>query len=297
MTNGKRKQNLTDALWKIYRRAERPLPWHKHDGNLPWHDPVFSKRMLREHLDQSHGAASRTGAERTAQLNWMWQKLALQPGSTLYDMTCGPGLYAIPLAQRGCRVTGVDFSPASVRYARELAAQKGVSETCQIVEQDIREADYTGADFDAAIFLYGQLAVFPREEAQQLLQQAADSLRDNGRLLIELLNQEHVDKENTNWWYTDDTGLWGDTPFLHLGERFWDADTQCSTERFHILHLESGKLDEITLSDQTYAIDDMTTLLQAAGFSTISVYKAWDGLPFYDAEEWVVYIAEKPGRQ
>jgi len=293
MVNNPVEKTFIDALWKIYRRAERPLPWDKNNGNLPWNDPDFSERMLREHLDQSHGAASRTDAERTAQLDWFWQKLTLRPGSTVYDMTCGPGLYAVPLAQRGCHVTGVDFGPASVQYARELAAQKGVTDSCEIIEQDIRDADYTGANFDAALFLYGQLAVFPREEAQQLLKNTADALGENGRLVIEMLNQEHVDKENSNWWYTDDTGLWGDAPFLHLGERFWNEKEKRSTERFHILHLDTGQLDEIVLSDQTYAIDEMTNMLKTVGFSTVSVYKAWDGLPVYDAEEWVVYVAEK----
>ncbi|NHZ72290.1 MAG: methyltransferase domain-containing protein [Aquificales bacterium] len=293
MKHNNDKHNLAAALWKIYDRTERPLPWVNHDGNLPWNDPDFSERMLHEHLDQAHGAASRTEAERAAQLDWLWHKLALQPGSTVYDMTCGPGLYAVPMAQRGCRVTGVDFSPASIRHAREFAIQKEVAETCQFIEQDIREAAYAGANFDAALFLYGQLAVFPCEEAQVLLKNAADALGENGRLLIELLNQDRVDKETSNWWYTDDTGLWGDAPFLHLGERFWNAEEKRSTERFHILHLETGRLDEVILSDQTYAIDDMTTMLKSAGFNKISVYAAWDGLPVYDAEEWVIYVAKK----
>lgn len=293
MANNHIEHTLTDAIWKIYRRPERPLPWSKNNGNLPWNDPDFSARMLREHLDQTHGAASRTDAERTAQLDWFWQKLALHPGSTVYDMTCGPGLYATTLAERGCRVTGVDFGPASVLYARELAAQKGITDSCEIIEQDIRDADYAGANFDAALFLYGQLAVFPREEAQQLLKNAAEALGKNGRLLIEMLNQERVDKKNSTWWYTDDTGLWGDTPFLHLGERFWNAEEKRATERFHILHLETGQLDEIILSDQTYATEEMSAMLKTAGFNTVTVYKAWDGLPIYDADEWVIFIGEK----
>ena len=292
MKNNESKHNLSNALWKLYNRPERPLPW-RNGGNLPWNEPEFSERMLREHLDQAHGAASRTEAELAAQLDWFVHKLALKPGSTLYDMTCGPGLYAVPLAQRGCHVTGVDFSPASIRYARELASQQGVTDRCHFVEQDIRETNYAGAQFDAALFLYGQLAVFPREEAQILLNNTADALGENGRLVIEMLNQERVDKENSNWWYTDDTGLWGDTPFLHFGERFWNDAEKRSTERFHILHLETGQLDEIVLSDQTYAIDEMTAMLKAAGFSTVSVYKAWDEVPVYDAEEWVIYVANK----
>ena len=39
------------ALWRIYRRPEAAL-WQD-GGNLPWNDPAFSARMLREHLDES----------------------------------------------------------------------------------------------------------------------------------------------------------------------------------------------------------------------------------------------------
>ncbi len=91
-------QSLTQALWRIYNRPDRPALWSG-GGNLPWDDPAFSERMLREHLDESHGAASRTTAERALQIAWLWDKLALQPGSRVLDLTCGPGLYAVALAE------------------------------------------------------------------------------------------------------------------------------------------------------------------------------------------------------
>ena len=62
--------------------------------------------MLREHLDESHGAASRVTVERERQLAWLNEKLGLQAGSSVLDVTCGPGLYAVALAEQGCRVTG-----------------------------------------------------------------------------------------------------------------------------------------------------------------------------------------------
>ncbi len=78
-----------------------------------------------------------------------------------------------------------------------------------------------------------------------------------GRLLVELLDQNRVDKHNSTWWYTDDSGLWGDRPFLHLGERFWDETARTSLERFHVLDLETAELAEVILCDQTYAVDEM----------------------------------------
>ncbi|MBE2197087.1 MAG: class I SAM-dependent methyltransferase [Anaerolinea sp.] len=285
-------KKLSQALWRIYNRPQRPSPW-AYGGNLPWDDPDFSVRMLREHLDESHGAASRRSGERAAQINWMWDKLGLQAGQTVFDVTCGPGLYAVELARRGCHVTGVDFSPAAMAYAQQLAADQQLDARCQFVQADARDVDYSGRAFDAAMFLYGQLTVFTRAETESLLAMIARSLRPGGALCVEILNQDKLDKRNSRWWYTDDTGLWGDTPYLHLGERFWYEEEQIALERFHILHLETGQLDEIQLCDQAYSIDEMTAVMRAAGFTAVSVYPAWEGIPLYDLDEWVVYVARR----
>lgn len=291
MTNETNSQ-LAQALWRIYRRPERPVAWAE-GGNLPWNDPEFSERMLREHLDQAHGAASRVTAEREAQIDWLWNKLDLQRGMNICDITCGPGLYAVELAKRGCTVTGIDFAPAAIAYARKLAIQEGVAERCTFIEQDVREVVLPERTFDVALFLYGQMAVFPKAEAQQLLAKSAQLLKPGGKLAVEILNQDRVDKTDSKWWFTDNRGLWGDTPFLHLGERFWNDEAQMSSERFYVIHLETGKLIDILLCDQTYAIETMTAMMQTAGFAQVAVYPRWGGVPIYDADEWVVYLAEK----
>lgn len=286
------RHKLSRALWRIYRRPERPIPW-AFGGNLPWDEPAFSARMLREHLDESHGAASRQAAERAQQVGWLWRKLGLRSGDRLLDVTCGPGLYAVAFAKRGAVVTGVDFGPAAIDYAETLALRENVADRCTFVQQDVRRMAFDGADFDAALLIYGQLAVMTRAEAQDVLARAAAALRPGGRLCVELLDQERVDKANGRWWYTDDAGLWGDAPYLHLGERFWIAEEAASVERFYILHLETGEMDEIELCDQTYAVEEMTGMMRAAGFTAVDVYPAWDGLPLYDAKEWIVYVGAK----
>ena len=285
-------RRLADALWKIYRRPTRPTLWTG-GGNLPWHDPAFSERMLREHLDETHSAATRTTPERALQLDWLWSRLGLQPGYHLLDVTCGPGLYAVEFARRGCQVTGVDFSPAAIAHAKALALTEGVRDACTFIEQDVRlMQDYT-AQFEGALFIYGQLAVFPREEAASLLGKIAQALKPGGKLCVELLNQAHVDKTESTWWFSDNTGLWGETPFLHFGERFWDAEAECSMERFQTLYLETGELTETLLCDQTYAVEIMTQMMREAGFSQIETYSDWAGLPLYDAAEWIVYVATR----
>jgi SAM-dependent methyltransferase len=279
---------LAADLQKIYRRELPPEPW-QHGGNLPWDDPEFSERMLAEHLDQTHGAASRPLLEIRAQVERMAKWLGLAPGNRLLDVTCGPGLYAAEFAHRGVAVAGIDFSPASIRYARTHCL--GLS--CEFTLGDVRQMDFTGRDYDAAIYLYGQFAVLPPDSAQDVLRRIHDALRPGGRILLEILDEAHYDQEDGNWWYTDQGGLWGDFPFLHLGERAWYSDQQVSVERYHILNLETGEMRVYTLSDQMYAVAGMSTLLAAAGFANIQTYPAWDGLPLKDAEEWMVYVAER----
>jgi SAM-dependent methyltransferase len=283
-------QRLTRALWRIYRRPERPALWVD-GGNLPWNEPDFSRRMLAEHLDESHGAASRQTAERLALIDWLWDKLGLNPGSHLLDFTCGPGLYAVELASRGCVVTGIDFSPASIAYARELAEKHDVADKCTFIEQDVREAELPEAAYDSALFIYGQLAVFPKDEARTLLERIRRSLRPGGRLYVELLDPDKIDKSDGTWWYTDDKGLWGETPFLHLGERFCIEEEKSSVERFQILDLESGELAETTLCDQSYEAAEMTAMMTEVGFNQVDVYPAWDSVPMNDEGEWIGYVA------
>ncbi|GAB4532939.1 MAG: hypothetical protein Kow0063_14190 [Anaerolineae bacterium] len=288
---------LYSALWSIYHRPQPPPPPHG-AANFPWDDPDFSTRMLREHLDQSHGAASRPRSEILRLVDWLWDKLSLREGSRVLDVTCGPGLYAVELARRGCIVHGLDFSPAAIRYAQQLAADTQVTSRCSFELRDVLTMGVPPASFDAVLFLYGELATFTCDEATDLLQRCAAALRTpsegiGGRLVVELLDFEHVDKKDSTWWFADDSGLWGDSPFLHLGERHWYAAQNLSLEQFHIINLETGELYEYTLSDQAYPTETMISKMRQAGFGHIDVYPAWGGVELNDAEEWVVYVAEK----
>jgi ubiquinone/menaquinone biosynthesis C-methylase UbiE len=284
-------EQLKTVLWRVYNRSERPRPW-AFGGNLPWDEPAFAARMLREHLDEAHGAASRTAVERQFQLDWLWDKLALRPGSRVLDLTCGPGFYTVELAKRGCEATAVDFSPAAIPHARQMAQEAGVADRCAFIQADIRQVELPPAHFDAALLIYGQLAVFTRADAQQILHKAGKALRGDGRLLLELLDPARIDKQASSWWYTGSGDLWGDAPFLHLGERFWYEEERLSLERYQIIHLETGQMDEIQLCDQAYTLEEMSQMLQTAGFHSPTVYPAWDKLPLYDAAEWLVYVAQ-----
>ena len=87
--------NLLDVI----NRTDIPAPWSEGE-KIPWDDPAFSERMLREHLSQEHDAASRRFEKIDAHVDWIHHELLSGRATRILDLGCGPGLYASRLARR-----------------------------------------------------------------------------------------------------------------------------------------------------------------------------------------------------
>ena len=74
--------------------------------------------------------------------------------SRVLDLGCGPGLYTSRLARRGHTCVGIDFSPASIEYAREVARTQQLA--CEYHLADLRHAAY-GTGYDLAMFIFGEI--------------------------------------------------------------------------------------------------------------------------------------------
>jgi SAM-dependent methyltransferase len=166
----------------IVNRRPNPAPWSEGD-NIPWNDPDFSERMMAEHLSQEHDLASRRSATIDEHVDWIFEEILDGRPARVLDLGCGPGLYAHRLASLGCDCVGLDFSPASIRHAREAADSKGLR--CRFVHADVREEDF-GAGFDLVMMIFGQLNVFPRDRAMRIMSKAHAALEPGGRLLLEM---------------------------------------------------------------------------------------------------------------
>jgi hypothetical protein len=84
---------------------------------------------------------------------FLWKHLSLYPGKRVLDVPCGHGRLSIPLAAKGCAVTGVDISEEFLRAAEDGARAAGVSLVWR--RSDMRALPRIAA-FDAA-FAWAQL--------------------------------------------------------------------------------------------------------------------------------------------
>lgn len=242
------------------------------DGyKIPWNDPAFSARILKEHLSQEHHLASRKRSVIEAQSAWIAARFPA-PEPAVLDLGCGPGLYAGHLAPRCRCYIGLDFSPASIAYAREHAPARA----------EFRLADVTEAEFDGphdlVMMLYGEFNVFSPAQARALLVRAFAALAPGGLLLVErqrFAAVRAVGQGPTVEVRAPEGGLFADEPYVCLTENDWFAEEGVARQRF-LVRIE-GRAEPVLYRSTTKAWTEaeLAALMTGAGFEDITAHADW----------------------
>jgi SAM-dependent methyltransferase len=278
-------------LLDLVRRTPLPAPWSEGD-NIPWHEPGFSQRMLKEHLSQAHDAASRRTAKIERQVSWIHRQVLQERATRILDLGCGPGLYASRFARLGHTCVGIDYSPASIQYAAEYARQEKLD--CLYVQQDIREASF-GTGFGLVMLIYGELNVFRPADANRILRKANQALADDGLLLIEPHRQATVRQigEQGRTWYSSEAGLFSDRPHLCLKESFWDCASATATVRYFVADALTGHVTQHAQSFQAYTDAEYQSMLNECGFDHVEFFPSLTGVQDETSGELMAIVAKK----
>jgi len=261
-------------IMQLITRIETPEPWSEGE-KIPWNNPEFSERMLEYHLTQEHDLASRRFDIIDRHVDWIHNKLDGKP-SKILDLACGPGLYSYRLTKLGHSCRGIDFSPASIRYAREQAIKEEVE--IDYVLEDIRTANY-GEDNDAVLFIYGEFNVFKPADMKRVLKKAYDSLKEGGLFIAEPNRYETVKREGIApaSWYSSQEGLFSPKPHLCLTENFWDQEKNVATTRYFIIDAETSNVTLHASSMVAYTRENLEQIIRKVGFKDIVFHESLSG--------------------
>jgi SAM-dependent methyltransferase len=267
------KLNLLD----IIHRQSNPKPWAEGE-KIPWNDTEFSKRMLKEHLSQEHDAASRRIEIIERHVSWIHNNILKEIPTHILDLGCGPGLYTNRLAKLGHHCVGIDFSPASIAYAKEQAEKAGLD--CKYIQQDLRIADF-GHEYGLGMSIFGEFNIFRPREASDLLAKAYSALIPNGFLLLEPHTFEKVVElgKKPSSWYSTEKGLFSNNPHLYLQENFWDAENKVTIQRYFIIDATTGDVLCNSSSMQAYTNEEYQSILTESGFGSIVFYPSLGETP------------------
>lgn len=115
-------------------------------------------------------------------------------GKRILDAACGPGKYAEILIKKGATVTGFDFSPEMIKYAKERNENRG-----DFFEHDLSMPLSMIADQSFDVVLCA-LALHYIEDWTDTIREFRRVLKDNGQLIISI---EHPFFEYTYFKSTD----------------------------------------------------------------------------------------------
>ena len=105
----------------------RPAPFEFYTADELWTNEHTSKQMLAYHLNESIDVSSRNLKFIERSVEWVASRFGIDSNTEIADFGCGPGLYTSRLAKKGAKVTGIDFSENSIRYARETAEEQSLN--------------------------------------------------------------------------------------------------------------------------------------------------------------------------
>ena len=130
-------------------------------------------------------------AQRTSdEVAFLERTLDLTPGCRILDVPCGNGRLALPLAERGYRITGVDITKVLLKEA--LSTSREANLDLELRESDMRDLPWTET-FDAAFCFWGSFGYFDDDGNRQFLEAVHRALKTDSRFALDVSNlAEHL---------------------------------------------------------------------------------------------------------
>lgn len=182
-------------------------------------------------------------------------------GATILDVGCGLGLHAIELTRRGYLVVGLDLSLPMLSRAADEAQDEGL--LINFLHGDMRDMTF-GGSFDAVLCWGTSFGYFEEAGNRQALDQIHAAVKPGGKLLLDIVNRDHVIREQPNLvWFE------GDGCVCMEESRFDYFQSRLHVKRTVIL--DDGRQRESHYGLRLYAPHEIGTLLSSRGFRTKSV--------------------------
>jgi SAM-dependent methyltransferase len=219
------------------------------DVQTNWWETFFDDVALTMWLQALPVEHTQREADRLTRL------LAASAGAEILDVPCGAGRLALALAERGYRLTGVDWSSEFLGHARSRDASQQVTWE----RRDMRDLPWPGR-FDGAFCVGNSFGYLDDEGNAAFLRAVRAALKPGGRFILDtpmvlenLLNHLHP----RPWWKAGDVYL--------LVENQYDP----SKARLDIEYtfVSNGRVETRRGSHRAYTYRELMELLTSSGFA------------------------------
>jgi cyclopropane fatty-acyl-phospholipid synthase-like methyltransferase len=209
---------------------------------------------------------------------------SLDKNSSVLDLMCGYGRHSLELARKGVSVTAVDNLLAYIDELDSEARSEGLP--VQAIQSSVLDMELT-SKFDAAICMGNSFSFFPKDEVKQLLSKLSDLVKNGGTLIINswMIAEIAIKYFKEREWH-DIKGYKYilDYNFQFLPNRIESEQTIISP---------GGQIEMIEGVDYIYSLDEISTMLNQAGFKVTSLYSTPKKKKFMLGDGRIYIVAEK----
>jgi cyclopropane fatty-acyl-phospholipid synthase-like methyltransferase len=267
----------------------RPRPFAFSTARDLWTDDHISEKMLSFHLDETLDAASRNTAFIERSLEWIVSRFGVSEGVSVVDFGCGPGLYTTPLAKRGAKVTGVDFSKRSLRHAASVAEREGLS--IDYVHCDYLEFE-TEEKFDLILMIMCDFTALSPAQRQAMLRKFSGMLAPNGHVLLDVYSLATYARreEAASYERNQMNGFWSAEEYYGFLNVFKYEEEHVILDKYTIV--EADRIRTIYNWFQCFTPETLGAEFARNGLKVVELSSDVAGTPFDPLSEEFAVVAE-----
>jgi cyclopropane fatty-acyl-phospholipid synthase-like methyltransferase len=268
----------------------RPKAFEFYTAAELWTDEHTSARMLAHHLDEKVDLSSRKTAFIDRSVAWLVEHLGIAAGTRVIDFGCGPGLYASRLAKHGADVTGIDFSPRSIDYARDQARALGLP--IEYVNRNYLEF-IPDRVYDVVLMIYCDFCALSPAQRKTLLAIFRTALKPGGRVVMDVCSLGGFKKRDEGCSYAKNLmdGFWSPGPYYGFLNTFKYEAEKVVLDKFTII--ENAKRKTVYNWLQYFSAEGLTREFRQAGFTVGEVFADVAGRAFDAAADEFAVVATK----
>ena len=268
----------------------RPEPFQYYTAEELWTDDHTSMKMLGYHLNEDIDVSSRNRPFINRSVDWIVSRFGIDDMTRVADFGCGPGLYTTLFAEKGARVTGIDFSVRSIQYAEQIATQKGLA--INYVKQNYLDFE-TDDRFDLITMIFCDFCALSPAQRETLLSRFRTLLKPGGRVLLDVhsLNTFDSKKEVATYEPNQLDGFWSAEDYYGFLNTFKYPEEAVTLDKYTIVEKTGTRVVYNWL--QHFSRDSLTEELESSGFEVMEFYADVAGTPFHPESPDMAVVAER----
>lgn len=182
------------------------------------------------------------------------------------------------------KVTGVDLSATSLRYAEMIAQSSGLK--IEYLEGDYLQMQID-EKFDLIIMVYGDLCTLVPDDRDLLLRKVHSWLKPEGFFIFDVVTRRRLQHlEQANRWYASQDSFWRPGPYLLLEHSFDYLEEGVRLDQYVVIE-DNGKITAYRFWYKHYSEMELEEVLRKADLEMENIYGDLTGSSYSEECDWM----------